>query len=197
MKPCASHIVAVLAWALAIWGRAKVPAAARASDARKTERLESLFISLPPFCARATRWRVCHPCARASVSQLPGKFNGAPPSPPVPGGAPLCRYVQKFPLPAGGGKREGARLLHLLDRVFGEDLLGPLQRLVGRLFRRHPMGHDVGPGDLEDMLGVDLGDRRAVGLVDRDRRADQRLMDVDRAMRIPGFEPERVALGDV
>src|SRR5579875_435484 len=44
IKPCVHHTVAVLAAALAIWGRAKAPAAANPTEARSSERLESLFI---------------------------------------------------------------------------------------------------------------------------------------------------------
>src|ERR1043166_1122327 len=50
-KPCGHHTLAVLAAALATWGRAKVAAAARATDPRTTERLLSLcmlFLQLFP-----------------------------------------------------------------------------------------------------------------------------------------------------
>ena len=40
----------------------------------------------------------------------------------------------------------------LLDRVFLEDRLDPLERLVDRLFRGHPVVHYVEHGDAEDML---------------------------------------------
>jgi protein gp37 len=40
----------------------------------------------------------------------------------------------------------------LLDRVFLEDRLDPLEGLVDRLFRGHPVVHYVEHGDAEDML---------------------------------------------
>src|SRR6266851_8285220 len=45
-KPCAHHISAVVAAALAIWGRAKVPAATRPSELCSSERRVNLVISV-------------------------------------------------------------------------------------------------------------------------------------------------------
>jgi hypothetical protein len=44
MKPCASHIVAVVAAALAMWGRANTLAANSPAEPRKTERRVVVFI---------------------------------------------------------------------------------------------------------------------------------------------------------
>jgi hypothetical protein len=82
------------------------------------------------------------------------------------------------------------------DRVFREDRLGPFEGLVDRRFRRHPVLHYIEFGDAEDVLRIDLGDRRVVGLVDRQGRTEERLLSVDGAMRVL-LEPERVALGDL
>ena len=60
----------------------------------------------------------------------------------------------------------------LLDRVFREDLLDPLERLVDGRFRRHPLFDDIELGDAEEMLGVDLRDGRVEHLVDRQRRTE-------------------------
>src|SRR5438309_1870162 len=43
------------------------------------------------------------------------------------------------------------------DRVFGEDLLDPLEGLLRRRLRRHPAGRDVGPAGRPNMLVLDLG----------------------------------------
>src|SRR5579875_1168980 len=50
-KPCVHHTVAVLAAALAIWGRARVPAATNPNDPRSTERLLTTPIPFPPVSA--------------------------------------------------------------------------------------------------------------------------------------------------
>src|SRR5262249_24505149 len=67
----------------------------------------------------------------------------------------------------GGGARRGEtpgpgcwRLGR--DRVFGEDLLDPLRRLLGGLLGLHAALHDVGPADAPDMLVADLGIGRVV-----------------------------------
>jgi hypothetical protein len=44
----------------------------------------------------------------------------------------------------------------LRDRVFREDRLGPLERLIDRLLGRDAVGHDIEFGEAEDILGVDL-----------------------------------------
>lgn len=44
-----------------------------------------------------------------------------------------------------GGKRARNLRLGLLDRVFREDFLDPLERLLCRRFRRHSALHDVRP----------------------------------------------------
>src|SRR5215469_14626366 len=43
----------------------------------------------------------------------------------------------------------------LHDRVFGEDLLGSLERLVDCRLRRHPVGHDIYHRQGEHMFGAD------------------------------------------
>src|ERR1700736_2258995 len=48
-KPCVHHTVAVLAAALAMNGRARLPAAANAADPRSSERLLSLLMGAPPL----------------------------------------------------------------------------------------------------------------------------------------------------
>ena len=76
--------------------------------------------------------------------------------------------------PVGPGEASRVRrpLSTLDDLVFGKDRLSPLESLVDRLFRRHAVVHHVKLGDAEDVLGVDLRDRRVIGLVDRQRRID-------------------------
>src|SRR5580704_7186044 len=88
--------------------------------------------------------------------------------------------------PVGPGEASRVRrpLSTLDDLVFGKDRLSPLERLVDRLFRPHAVVHHVKLGDAEDVLGVDLRDRRVVGLVDRQRRTDQRLLSVRGAVRV-------------
>jgi hypothetical protein len=68
--------------------------------------------------------------------------------------------------------------LSLCDRIFGENLLRSLERLVRRSLGRHSVGGDVVPGDLKDMLGINLGGCRAVRLVERYRRPDAGFRDV-------------------
>src|SRR6516164_3930237 len=72
----------------------------------------------------------------------------------------------------GEASRVRRPLSTLDDLIFGKDRLSPFERLVDRLFRRHAVVHHVKLGDAEDVLGVDLRDRRVIGLVDRQRRID-------------------------
>ena len=74
--------------------------------------------------------------------------------------------------PVGPGEASLVRrpLSTLDDLVFGKDRLSPLECVDDRLFRRYAVVHYVKLGDAEDVLSVDLRDRRVVGLVDRQRR---------------------------
>src|SRR5215469_6871246 len=58
----------------------------------------------------------------------------------------------------------------LLDRVFGEDRLAALERLVDRRFRCHPVVYHIVYRDGEHVLRADLCPRRIVHLILRDRR---------------------------
>src|SRR5262249_59283552 len=69
------------------------------------------------------------------------------------------------------------------NRIFREDLFGSLEGLVDRLFRRHPLFHDVEHGDAEQMLSIYLGDTRVVDLVNRHRRGKQCQLGVGLAVR--------------
>src|SRR5215469_11284239 len=86
-------------------------------------------------------------------------------------------------------------VLSLLYRIFREDRLGPLERLVDRLLWRHGVVHHIKLGDTEEMLAVHLGDRRIVHLVDRHLRAQYGQLRVCPTMRIL-YEPERIAFDD-
>src|SRR5215472_18416539 len=104
--------------------------------------------------------------------------------------------TQLPPVGPGEASRVQRPLSTLDDLVFGKDRLSPLERVVDRLFRRYAVVHHVKLGDAEDVLGVDLRDRRVVGLVDRQRRTDQRLLSVRGAVRV-FVEPKRIALGNL
>src|SRR5580704_19441148 len=84
----------------------------------------------------------------------------------------------------------------LRDREFREDLLDPLERLLGRGRRRRPVLNDLGPGRLPDMLVLDLGISWVGGPEGRHGRAEQAVMDGSRPVRILGVEPPRVVLHD-
>src|SRR6266849_9054111 len=96
-KPCAHHTSAVVAAALAIWGRAKVPAATRPRELCNSERRVNLVIS------------VSFPVGAASLCR------------PVP------LAVSRRAAPRSGPPNRRAASA-LCDRVFGEDLLDPLDR---------------------------------------------------------------------
>jgi len=55
----------------------------------------------------------------------------------------------------------------LRDRVSRKNLIAALKGLVDRGFRRHPVLQHIKISNAEHMLGIDLGDCRVVGLVDR------------------------------
>src|SRR5260370_14341413 len=92
-------------------------------------------------------------------------------------------------------ERRLASLSRLRARIFREDLLGPLESLVDRLLRGHPVVHDIEHGDAEDVLGVDLRHRRVECLIEWHRRMGQRLLGKSGAVRVL-MEPERVSFRD-
>src|SRR5262249_20325997 len=57
----------------------------------------------------------------------------------------------------------GRLLLALRNRIFREDLLDPIEGLLGRRLWRHPVLDDFGPGGRPDMLVLDLGIGRIEG----------------------------------
>ena len=64
-----------------------------------------------------------------------------------------ARSEDRRQLRAGSGLR---------DRVFREDLLDPLEGLLGRRLWRHTLFHDVDPADAPHVLVLDLGIGRVV-----------------------------------
>src|SRR5215471_2110923 len=166
-NPCVHHTSAVAAAALAIYGRAKVPAAAIPKELRSTDRrLRFLIPVFLPYPLGASKRA---PLSRASINR-------------------------RLAVSTRNALSQNERL-RLRNRVFREDLLGPLERLVDCLFRRHPVVHDVDHGDTEDVLGIDIGHSRVERLVKRKGRTDQGLFGVGRAMRVL-LKPKWVALGD-
>src|SRR6266481_9082423 len=82
----------------------------------------------------------------------------------------------------------------LRDRVFREDLLDPLEGLLGSRLRRHPAGHDIDPARTPGVLVLNLGIGRVEGPKLRRGRAEQALLGVSRPVRVR--EPPRVAFDD-
>src|SRR6516162_9682746 len=86
-KPCTHHTVAVLASALAIWGRAIAPAAASPIEPRSTERLVSLSMDSSLVQGPAAPSRP-DPHPRGTMRPGDGRFNHSRPAlfPPAPRG---------------------------------------------------------------------------------------------------------------
>src|SRR5215470_18502639 len=82
----------------------------------------------------------------------------------------------------------------LRDRIFGENVAEPFQRLVRCRLRRHPFLDHVGCRRTPDLLGVRFGVAGVKHGVVRYRRLEQALAGVGYAMRILGIEPEGIAL---
>src|ERR1043166_115805 len=84
-KPCGHHTLAVLAAALATCGRARVAAAARATEPRTTERLLSLFmlflhaVPAPALMPRAIRCGSQKSAARVESSVMNDESAGPRP----------------------------------------------------------------------------------------------------------------------
>src|SRR6266567_1684944 len=97
------------------------------------------------------------------------------------------------------GERPGSRKPKrsgLLDGVFCEDLLGPLERVVDRLLRAHSVVYNLELGDAKQVLAINLGDRRVVSFVNRHQLTEQGQLSIRLAMWVL-LEPERVVLGDL
>src|SRR6516162_6330923 len=84
----------------------------------------------------------------------------------------------------------------LCDRVLREDLLDPLESLVDRRFRCHPIVYYIVHRDGEHVLGADLRPRRVVHLIGRDRRTVDALLGVGLKRLVLRIEPERLIVLD-
>ena len=72
---------------------------------------------------------------------------------------PAVRYDEQEGIlrASRGGKRARSLRLGLLDRVFREDFLDPLERLLRPRFRRHSALHDVRPTGPRLPAGLAVG----------------------------------------
>src|SRR6516162_8256800 len=82
----------------------------------------------------------------------------------------------------------------LFNRIFREDLFDPLEGLVGRCLRYHPVLDDIHPPLAPGMLGLDLRVGRIEQPILRQRRLQPNLRGVGFAVRIG--EPPRIVLDD-